>query len=134
MTARPPQHASVFIRLRPDIFTALQAAALAAEVSAAGWARGAIVAALPSDIRRDIGSLPPSPRRRPVKIPSEDVAEVSRLVGSVGRTAGALIQLAKALRVDGHGHGRDHFENAVNDLRATQSDLVGIVARLRRAV
>ncbi len=120
---------SVYVRLRSDIAAALQAAAIAADVSAAGWARAAIVAALPT--RSDIGSLPRSPRRRPTTIPAEDVAEVSRLVGAIGRATGALIQLTKALREHGHGVAHGDAEMALADLRSVQSDLVTIATRMR---
>lgn len=124
---------SVYVRMRPELAAALDAAARAQDISAAGWARAAILAAIPAHHRSELGSLPPSPRQRPTTIPAEDVAEVSRLVGTVGRTAGAVVQFTKALREGGFGEAHGQAEQALADLRAIQSDLVTIVARLRSA-
>jgi len=131
---RPSGLPSVYVRLRPTVAAALEAAALAQNISAAGWARAAIVAGLPDHTHRDFASLPPSPRRRPAVIPPADMAEVSRLIGTVGRATGAVVQLAKTLREHGQIDVHAEVETILLDLRATQSELVNIATRLRASV
>lgn len=77
--------------------------------------------------------LPPSRPRRPIRIPSNDVAAVARLTGAVGLLTGATIQLARSLRETGHAPEHATTETILHDLRATQADFVKIVDRLRAA-
>jgi len=120
---------AVHVRLAPDLAAALDAAATAEGVSPTGWVRTALVRALPA--YSEIGSLPPSPRRRASVIPTEDVMAVARLVGAVGLCSGATIQLAKALREGGHpAHG--DAELVLRDLRSVQAQLVHVATALRR--
>ncbi|WP_144428164.1 hypothetical protein [Azospirillum thiophilum] len=98
-------------------------------MSAAGWLRSLAVdmtsAARPEDVQR-------SRRRRPVHVPAEDLAEVSRLVGKLGTVAGALIQFAKRSREDGDAHLHAEAEAALADLRAIQPTLVDVAESLKR--
>lgn len=89
--------------------------------SRAGWLRNAALAAL---------DLPPE---RPGKrgIPTEDIASVTALAGSVGRTAGATIQLAKALRAAGHTGFHELAERVLTDLRRHDAALAQIIERLK---
>lgn len=121
---------AVHVRLPEHLAVALDAAASAEGISPTGWARVAIVRALPT--HSDIGPLSPSPRRRPVVVPPEDVATLARLIGEVGRATGATIQLSRSLREIKHtAHG--DAEDVLRDLRITQAQLVEIAATLRRA-
>ncbi len=119
----------VCIRLAPDLFASLEAAASRAGLSKAGWVRQEIVRALPN--RSEFHSLPPSPPRRPATIPSADLVEVSTLAAAIARTGGALVQLCRVLRETGHAAHTD-TENALADLRSVQSDVARLVSRLSR--
>ena len=119
------------VRLDPAISAALTAAAASEETSVSGFARNAIVKALPEGAA--LPALPLSPPRRRVVIPEVDLAAVSRLVGEVGRLTGATVQVAKALRELGRVPRHATAESVLRDIRATQADLVGIVDRLRAA-
>lgn len=120
------------VRLDPAISAALTAAAASEETSVSGFARNAIVKALPNSAA--LPALPPSPpRRRRRHIPEADVAAVARLIGEVARLTGATVQVAKALRELGRVPGHATAESVLRDIRATQADLVGIVDRLRAA-
>lgn len=119
------------LRLPDGIGAALTAAAASAETSVSGFARNAIVKALPEGAA--LPTLPPSPARRRVVIPDADVAAVARLVGEVGRLTGATVQVAKALREIGRVPGYATAESVLRDIRNTQADLVRIVDRLRAA-
>jgi hypothetical protein len=119
------------VRLDPATSAALAAAAASSETSVSGFARNAITKALPEGAA--LPALPPSTPRRRVVIPEADVAAVSRLVGEVGRLTGATVQVAKALREIGRVPGHATVESVLRDIRATQTDLVRIVDRLRAA-
>lgn len=75
--------------------------------SRAGWLRNTALVA--------IDKAPERPGRRGV--PPADVEAVSRLNGSLGRSTGATIQLAKALREGGHGTFHALAERVLSDLR-----------------
>jgi len=119
------------VRLDPATSAALSAAAIEAETSVSGFARSAIVKALPNGAA--LPALPPSPPRRRVVIPDADIAAVARLVGEVGRLTGATVQVAKALRELGRVPGHATAESVLRDIRATQADLVRLVDRLNAA-
>lgn len=119
------------IRLLPAVGAALTAAAASAETSVSGFARDAIIKALPD--AATLPPVPPSPPRRRVVIPDADVAAVARLVGEVGKLTGATVQIAKALREGGYAREHATTESVLRDIRATQRDLVRIVDRLRTA-
>lgn len=119
------------LRLPNGIGAALAAAAIEAETSVSGFARNAIVKALPEGAA--LPALPLSPPRRRVVIPDADIAAVSRLVGEVGRLTGATVQITKALREIGRVPRHATAESVLRDIRATQADLVRIVDRLRAA-
>ena len=89
--------------------------------SRAGWLRNAALAAL------DL------PTERPGKrgIPTEDIASVTALAGSVGRVAGATVQLAKALRMAGHTGFHELAERVLADLRRHDAALAQIIERLK---
>ncbi|WP_157038835.1 hypothetical protein [Rhodopseudomonas palustris] len=122
----------LFFRADLPTRTAVQEAARAAGTTVSGWLRAAARMRLP-DGGATLPPLPPSPRRRPVRIPSDDVAAVSRLTGEVGRLTGATIQLARSLRETGCAPEHETTETILRDLRATQADLVSVVDRLRAA-
>lgn len=119
----------IYIRLRPVLAAALEAAARTESLSPTGWARQAIACALPDSEAASL-SLPPSPPRRPVVVPSEDLMTVARLAGVTARCTGAVIQLTKSLREGGHP-ARGETEDVLRDLRAMQHDLVSVVTLLR---
>lgn len=121
---------AVYVRLSHGLATALNVAAASDGISAAGWVRSAIARALPTHV--DI-QLPPSPRRRPVVIPPEDVAAVARLVGAVGMCTGATVQLAKALRESSHP-AHNEAEDVLRGLRSAQAELLALISALRPRV
>jgi len=118
----------VFVRLRPELATALDAAASEAGLSRAGWARREIARSLPD--ASEVASLPLSPPRRPTTIPPADLAEVSRLSASLSRTGGAVVQLTKAFRHVDHPLHAD-AEAVLSELRAVQVVLVSVINGLR---
>jgi len=115
----------------PQAGTAIEAAAKAAGISLSGWLREAARRHLPKTA--SLPALPSSPPRRRVAVPDTDVAAVARLVGEVGRMTGATIQLSKALRETDRVPEHQSTEAVLRDLRATQTNLVRIVDRLRAA-
>jgi hypothetical protein len=116
--------AAIYCRLTPEMISAVRAAAAAEKISAAGWLRRTAAVALGQSIE----CLPPSPWRRPV--PPEDVAEMARLVGAVGRATGATIQLARALRETGAEAQHAEAELVLSGLRAAQRELVAASGRM----
>lgn len=120
---------AVFLRLSPQLAAALDAAAAEAPLSRAGWVRRAVVEALAT--RGDIGGieLPPSPPRRAAVVPPDDLVAVGQLTAAVGRTGGAVVQLCRALRENGHA-AHAAAEAVLADLRATQRDLAAVIERL----
>jgi len=121
---------AVHVRLPEGLAAALDAAATAEGISPTGWVRAALVRTLPAC--SDVGSLPPSPRRRPVVIPPEDLAVIARLIGEVGRATGATIQLARSLREAGDMKAHAEVEPVLTGLRSVQADLVAVVSLLRK--
>lgn len=119
---------SVYIRLAPDLSVALDAASAEAGLSRAGWVRRVMVRALPTG--SDFASLRPSPPRRPVVIPPDDLVEVSKLAGAVARNNGAVVQLVRAMRETGHASHQD-AEAVLAALRETQGDLLRTVTGLK---
>jgi hypothetical protein len=120
---------AVHVRLSVGLADALDAAATAEGISPTGWVRAALVRALPG--YSDVGSLPPSARRRPAVVPPEDLAVIARLVGEVGRATGATIQLARSLREAGSMEAHAEAEAVLKGLRSAQADLVTVVSTLR---
>lgn len=118
---------SVYIRLRPELARALDAAAAEAALSRAGWVRRTVVQSLPND--SELTSLPPSPPCRPATIPAEDLAEVSRLSASLSRVGGSVVQLCRALR-EGNQPSHAEAEEVLAELRTVQSETGRLVARL----
>jgi len=105
-------------------FTAVEIAAIDERRGAhsrAGWLRNAALIAL---------DLPPERPGR-AGIPPEDVAAVATLAGSVGRCAGATVQLAKALRETGHGSFHALAERVLADLRRQSADVAVIIERMK---
>lgn len=122
----------LFFRADLPTRTAVQEAARAAGTTVSGWLREAARMRLP-DGGTSLPPLPPSPIRRPVRIPSDDVAAVARLIGEVGKLTGATIQLARSLRETGRVSEHAAAETILRDLRSTQSCYVDIVGRLLAA-
>lgn len=120
---------AVHVRLPEGLAAALDAAATAEGISPTGWVRAALVRALP--ISSEVGSLPPSARRRPAVVPPEDLAVIARLIGEVGRATGATIQLARSLREAGSMEAHAEAEAVLKGLRSSQADLVTVVSVLR---
>jgi hypothetical protein len=119
------------LRLPPAIGAALTAAAASAQTSVSGFARSAIVAALPDNA--SLLPLPPSPPPRPTVVPAEDLAAIARFGGHLGRLTGATVQLSKALRESGQLPEHDALELEIRELRSTKAKVVAIVNRLRAA-
>lgn len=119
---------AVYIRLDHRLSQALDRAAQGCDLSRAGWVRQQIVRGLPT--HSDIGSLPPSPPRRPAVIPAEDLATVSKLTATLGQTGGAVVQLCRELRQHGHVAHSD-AEKVLADLRSVQAHMTRLVHRLR---
>jgi len=119
------------LRLPDDIGAALAAAAKTSDVSVSGFARSAIVAALPD--KESLPPLPPSPPPRPSVVPAEDLAVIASLGGQVGRLTGATVQLSKASRENGRLPEHDVLESIIRDLRTAKAEIVAIVHRLRAA-
>lgn len=126
----PSGKPSVYVRLDQPLSAALDVVASGSGLSRAGWARRAIVSALPAS---EVASLPPSPARRPPVIPAPDLAEVSKLAGAVARTNGAVVQMTKTMREIGHPFHGD-AEAVLADLRATQEALLHVVTGLKNRV
>lgn len=102
----------------------VNAAAQIAGISRAAFARRHVLTA--------IGQVDKTPARRGgTSLPPEDVATIATLAGSVGRCAGATVQLTKALRMAGHVGFHDMAERVLADLRRQSADLTTIVERLR---
>jgi hypothetical protein len=120
---------AVHVRLPEGLAAALDAAASAQGISPTGWVRAALVRAFPGC--SDVGSLPPSARRRPAVVPPEDLAVIARLTGEVGRATGATIQLARSLREVGSMEAHAEAEAVLKGLRSAQADLVAVVSELR---
>lgn len=107
--------------LTQDQAEQIAAAAHAAGVSRATFARRHVLAA--------IGQPDTTPAR--AGLPPNEVIAVTALAASVGRTAGATIQLAQALRLAGHKGFHALAENVLADLRARALDLASVIERLR---
>ena len=102
----------------------VDAAARGAGVSRAAFARRHVLAA--------VGQVDTTVARRgATALPPEDVAAVAMLAGSVGRAAGATVQLAKALRQAGHGSFHALAERVLADLRRQADDLNVIVEKMK---
>ncbi|RDE09889.1 hypothetical protein [Pelagibacterium lacus] len=102
----------------------VDAAARAAGVSRAAFARRHVLAAL--------GQVDATAARRGgTSLPPKDVTAVATLAGSVGRCAGATVQLAKALREAGHGSFHALAERVLADLRRQSADLAVIIERMK---
>jgi len=119
------------LRLPGDVGAALTAAAASAEMSVSGFARDAIVKALPKGAA--LPTLPPSPPPRPSVVPAEDLAVIAALGGQIGRLTGATIQLARTFREAGHVPEHGATESVIHDLRRAKAEIVAIVQRLRAA-
>jgi len=119
------------LRLPDAIGAALTAAAAADDISVSGFARSAIVAALPDAAA--LPPLPPSPPPRPSIVPAEDLATIAALGGQIGRLTGATIQLARTFREGGHVPEHGAMESIIRDLRTAKSEIVALVHRLRAA-
>lgn len=122
---------AIFLRLAPPLAPALDAAAAADGLSRAGWVRRLIAAGLTTrgDIASEPVSLPPSPPRRSSVIPPDDLVAVGQLAAAVGRTGGAVVQLCRALRENGHA-AHAEAEAVLADLRVCQRDLSRVIERL----
>lgn len=88
--------------------------------SRAGWLRNIGLVAL--------DQLPERPGRRGV--PPADLEAVARINGTLGRSTGATIQLAKALREGGNIALHARAERILVDLRRHAGDLAAIIERL----
>jgi hypothetical protein len=93
------------LRLPGNVGAALAAAAKTSHVSVSGFARAAIVAALPESAA--LPPLPTSPPPRPSVVPAEDLAVIAALGGQIGRLTGSTIQLARTFREGGQRQGID---------------------------
>lgn len=105
-------------------FTAAEAVAIDERRGAhsrAGWLRNAGLVA--------IDQAPERPGRR--GLPPADLDAVARINGTLGRTAGATIQLAKALREGGNIALHARAERILVDLRRHAGDLATIIERLK---
>jgi len=116
------------VRLDPATSAALGAAAAWAETSVSGFARAAIIKALP-----DAASLPPaapSPRRRPLVVSEADIAAVARLMSAVSRFNGAMVQFSKGLRETGYVPEHEAMESAIRDIRDLKTEGVHLFRKL----
>ena len=105
--------------------------AAATVVFVACFVLNAIISALPEGIASK--PLPPSPPRKPMVVPREDIAAASSFGAYVGRLTGATVQLSKACRESGRLLEHDALEIEIRDLRAVKAEIVAIVGRLRVA-
>jgi hypothetical protein len=124
-------HTFITQRLPVEVGRAIEAAASAADVSVARFVLNAIVAALPEGL--DLKPLPPSPPRRPIIIPRDDIAAVSSFGGHLGRLTGATIQMSRVCRETGRLSEHESIEGEIRDLRAAKAEVVAIVGRLLAA-
>jgi len=116
-------------RLPVEVGRALEAAAINANTSVSRFVLNSIVAALPEG--SVLKPLPPSPPRRPLIIPPDDIAAISVFGGHLGRLTGATVQLSKACREGGCLPEHNALETEIRDLRAAKADIVALVGRLR---
>ncbi|MGM4990512.1 hypothetical protein [Tardiphaga sp. 841_E9_N1_2] len=105
------------------------AAAASAETSVSGFARVAIIRAIPEGA--SLPALPPSPPRRRAFLPDADVAALSRLMSAVNRLNGAAVQLSKGLREAGHVPEHAAMESAIRDIRDLKIEGVRLFQRLQ---
>lgn len=120
----------VLVRMTPALERATVILADERGLSCAAYLRSfAVAAAMLS--RSERRPTRPVPRRPP---PRADVAELARLAGAVGKSAGAAVQLAKTLREAGAADLHSEAELVLAELRASQRALVDLTERLRRAI
>jgi hypothetical protein len=124
-------HGYITQRLPIPVGISLEAAAKEASLSVSRFVLNAIIAALPAGIVSN--PLPPSPPRRPLVVPPDDIAAISSLGGHIGRLTGATVQLSRACREEDHFPEHDAFEAEIRDLRAAKAEIVALVGRLRAA-
>lgn len=108
------------VRLDTATSAALSAAAASAETSVSGFARAAIIEALPDTAT--LPALPASPPRRRVVLPDADIAAIARFMAAVSRLNGAMIQFSKGLREAGHIPEHEALESAIRDIRDLKSE------------
>jgi hypothetical protein len=118
-------------RLPIPVGVALEAAAIEENSSVSRFVLNAIIAALPAGIVSM--PLPPSPPRRPMVVPPDDIAAISSLGGHLGRLTGATVQLSRACREGARLPEHDAFEAEICDLRSAKAEIVALVGRLRAA-
>ena len=118
---------ALFVRLDPKLRAFVDTAAASASTNGATWVRDLIADrqgnAAHAQQRPAIRRRPSSPR------PPDDIAELSRLAADVARLNGAVVQLAKALRLTGSAVEHAELECVLADLRAAQRQLVAAIER-----
>lgn len=113
----------VLVRLPEQLATAVAAAAETDGLTAAAWLRQRAVDATGADPAHARPSAP-------VLEPAADVAELGRLIRTLGMTTGAVVQLARAVRETGTA-GHAEVEAVLAKLRGVQGELVDTLEDIR---
>lgn len=117
------------VRLDPATSAALSIAAASVKESVSGFARAAIVKALPEGA--PLPALPPSPLRHRTVLPEADIAAVARLMAAINRLNGAMVQFSRGLREGGHLPEHHAMEAAIGNIRDLKSESVNFFRKLK---
>jgi hypothetical protein len=118
---------ALFVRLDPALRAFVDAAAASTSTNGATWIRDLITDRQGNDAR---AQPRPAMRRRPSSTRSpDDIAALARLAAYVARLNGAVVQLAKSVRLTGSAVEHAELECVLADLRAAQRQLVAAIER-----
>ncbi|MEI8396693.1 MAG: hypothetical protein WCF85_18320 [Rhodospirillaceae bacterium] len=119
----------IYVRMTVDLSARVHAIATRRGMSAASWVREQLIEAV-GGMPIEEHELRPSPPPPPPVIPRADLAELSRVVGSVGKSVGAVVQLAAALRQADDRPGHAVAEHLLEELRHTAAMIRSVMCRV----
>ena len=119
----------IHVRMTVDLSARVHAIATRRGMSAASWVREKLIEAV-GGMPLEEHELRPSPPPPPPVIPRADLAELSRAVGSVGKSVGAIVLLAAALRQADDRPGHAIAEHLLEELRHTAAMICTVMYRV----
>ncbi len=126
---RRAMDSQLLVRLTPQLLHRVTVLAAGSGMSAAAWARGAIVTAV-GDIPNPSEEIRASPPASARVLPADDVVALSKAIATFGKGVGAAVQLAAALREAGDKPRHEQTETVLADLRRTAARARFILERV----
>ena len=121
----------LLIRMSPELLSRIQSASKRRSLSAAAWTREVLVEAVGGMPAED-DEVRPTPPPPPPIVPREDIAALSRAVGTLGKAVGIAKLLAMSLREAGDKTAHTGAESVLSELRRTAARVRVVTERLHK--